>query len=77
MKYTRDIEKKEFKKIEVSELFEYGNIVYMKIQEVKIDDDDDDFTMYANAISIADGFTHEFNDNEICRKLNYKLTIMN
>lgn len=76
MKYTRDIEKEEFRKIEIGELFEYGDFIYMKIQEIKVEDDDD-FTMYANAISIIDGFVHEFNDNEICRKLNYKLTIMN
>ena len=76
MRYTRDIEKEEFKKIEIGELFEYSDIVYMKIQEIKVDDDDD-FMMYANAITIADGFSHEFEDNELCRKLNYKLTIMN
>ena len=77
MKFTRDIQKQEFRKIEIGELFEYGDAIYMKIPEIKVDEDDDDFIIYANAILISDGFVREFDDSDICRKLDYKLTIMN
>ena len=74
MKFTRDIEKQEFRKIETGELFEYNDAIYMKIPEIKVDDDS---IIYANAILISDGFVCEFDDSDICRKLDYKLTIMN